>query len=49
MTLVARTRRLDHDVDLLAVAGPEGVLLARDGVGLAVLSGAVLLARFCLR
>ncbi len=35
MTLVARTRRLDHDVDLLAVAGPEGVLLARDGVGLA--------------
>ena len=35
MTLVARTRRLDHDVDLLAVAGTDGVLLARDGVGLA--------------
>ena len=35
MSLVARTRRLDHDVDLLAVAGLDGVLLARDGVGLA--------------
>ncbi len=35
MSLVARTRRLDHDVDLLAVAGVDGVLLARDGVGLA--------------
>lgn len=35
MTLVARTRRLDHDVDLLAVAGSEGVLLAREGIGLA--------------
>ena len=35
MSLVARTRRLDHDVDLLTVAGPEGMLLARDGVGLA--------------
>lgn len=35
MTLVARTRRLDHDVDLLAVAGTDGVVLARDGVGLA--------------
>ena len=35
MTLVARTRRLDHDVDLLTVAGAEGVLVARDGVGLA--------------
>ena len=35
MNLVARTRRLDHDVDLLAVAGVDGVLLARDGVGLA--------------
>ena len=35
MSLVARTRRLDHDVDLLAVAGADGVLLARDGVGLA--------------
>ncbi len=33
--LVARTRRLDHDVDLLAVAGADGLLLARDGVGLA--------------
>ncbi len=35
MTLVARTRRLEHDVDLLSVAGPDGVLFARDGVGLA--------------
>jgi len=35
MTLVARTRRLDPDVDLLTVAGAEGVLVARDGVGLA--------------
>jgi isochorismate synthase len=35
VTLIARTRRLDHDVDLLAVAGADGVLLARDGVGLA--------------
>jgi len=35
VTLVVRTRRLDHDVDLLAVAGVDGVLLARDGVGLA--------------
>ena len=35
MSLVARTRRLDHDVDLLSVAGVDGVLLARDGVGLA--------------
>jgi isochorismate synthase len=35
MTLVARTRRLDHDADLLTVAGADGVLVARDGVGLA--------------
>jgi menaquinone-specific isochorismate synthase len=35
MSLVARTRRLDHDVDLLTVAGPDGVILARDGIGLA--------------
>lgn len=35
MPLVARTRRLDHDVDLAAVAGADGVLVARDGVGLA--------------
>jgi menaquinone-specific isochorismate synthase len=35
VTLVARTRRLDHDVDLLAVAGVDGVMVARDGVGLA--------------
>lgn len=33
--LVARTRRLDHDVDLLAVAGGDGLLFARDGVGFA--------------
>lgn len=31
----ATTRRLDHDVDLLAVAGDDGYLAARDGVGLA--------------
>ena len=35
MTLLARTRRLDHDVDLLTVAGTDGVLVSRDGVGLA--------------
>lgn len=35
MTLVARTRRLEHDIDLLAVAGADGVLLAREGIGLA--------------
>ena len=35
MTLVAHTRRLDHDVDLLSIAGAEGFLLARDGIGLA--------------
>jgi menaquinone-specific isochorismate synthase len=35
VSLVARTRRLDHDVDLLSAAGPDGFLLARDGVGLA--------------
>ncbi|MCU1496592.1 MAG: isochorismate synthase, partial [Acidimicrobiales bacterium] len=31
--LVARTARLDHDVDLLAVAGADGVLFSRDRVG----------------
>lgn len=35
MTPTVRTRRLDHDVDLLEVAGADGVLVARDGVGLA--------------
>ncbi len=35
MSLVARTRRLDHDVDLLAVAGADGLLLSQDGLGLA--------------
>jgi menaquinone-specific isochorismate synthase len=30
-----RTRRLDRDVDLLAVAGPDGVLWERGGFGLA--------------
>jgi menaquinone-specific isochorismate synthase len=44
VTLVARTRRLDHDVDLLSVAGPEGHLLARDGIGLAGRGVAVELA-----
>jgi isochorismate synthase len=33
--LVARTRRLDADVDLLDVAGPQGVLLEQGGTGLA--------------
>ena len=33
--LVARTRRLDRDVDLLAVAGAEGALWQRGGFGLA--------------
>ncbi|MEZ5208996.1 MAG: class I SAM-dependent methyltransferase [Acidimicrobiales bacterium] len=33
--LVARTRRLDADVDLLDVAGAEGSLFCRDGIGLA--------------
>ena len=33
--LVATTRRLDHDVDLLAVAGGSGVLFERERVGLA--------------
>jgi menaquinone-specific isochorismate synthase len=35
MTLVARTRRLDRDVDLVAVAGPDGVLFERGRAGLA--------------
>ncbi|MGY6500181.1 MAG: isochorismate synthase [Acidimicrobiales bacterium] len=34
-TFVARTRRLDHDVDLLAVAGDDGILFEREGHGLA--------------
>jgi isochorismate synthase len=33
--LVARTRRVDHDLDLLELAGPDGVLLERSRVGLA--------------
>lgn len=33
--LVARTRRVDHDLDLLALAGADGVLLERSRVGLA--------------
>lgn len=33
--LVARTRRFDHEVDLLAVAGGDGLLFARDGLGFA--------------
>ncbi|HEX4905175.1 MAG TPA: isochorismate synthase [Acidimicrobiales bacterium] len=35
MKLVARTRRLDHDVDLLDVAGPTGVLFEQHGLGMA--------------
>jgi menaquinone-specific isochorismate synthase len=34
-TLVARTRRLDGDVDLLAVAGDDGAVFERGRVGLA--------------
>lgn len=34
-SLVAVTRRLDRDVDLLAVAGPDGFLLEQEGVGVA--------------
>ncbi|MBA3281827.1 MAG: hypothetical protein H0U29_06310, partial [Acidimicrobiia bacterium] len=33
--LVARTTRLDRDVDLLAVAGADGVLFSRNRVGFA--------------
>jgi menaquinone-specific isochorismate synthase len=33
--LVARTRRVDHDVDLIAVAGPNGLLMEQSGIGLA--------------
>lgn len=35
MTLVARTRRLDRDVDLLRVAGSRGVLFEQHGLGVA--------------
>jgi isochorismate synthase len=35
VTLVARTRRLDRDVDLLAVAGRAGVMFERSGAGFA--------------
>ncbi|MGH9209552.1 MAG: isochorismate synthase [Acidimicrobiales bacterium] len=35
MTLVARTRHLDHDVDLVSVAGADGVLFERGRAGLA--------------
>lgn len=33
--LVARTRRVDHDLDLLELAGPDGLLLERSRTGLA--------------
>ncbi|WP_426572318.1 isochorismate synthase [Aquihabitans sp. McL0605] len=33
--VVARTRRLDHDPDLLAIAGGDGLLFARDRCGFA--------------
>ncbi len=33
--LVARTRRVDHDLDLLSLAGGDGLLLERSRVGLA--------------
>ena len=35
MSLVARTRRLDRDVDLLAVAGRDGILFEQHGCGFA--------------
>lgn len=35
MTLLARTRRLDRDIDLLAVAGRDGVLFEQHGNGFA--------------
>jgi menaquinone-specific isochorismate synthase len=35
VNLVARTRRLDGDVDLLAAAGADGVVVERERVGLA--------------
>ena len=35
MRLVARTRRLDQDVDLLAVAGQHGFLFEQHGLGIA--------------
>lgn len=38
--LLARTRRLDGDIDLLGFAGDEGLLFLRDGVGLAGLGTA---------
>ena len=33
--LLARTRRLDDEIDLLDVAGSDGVLFSRGGTGLA--------------
>jgi menaquinone-specific isochorismate synthase len=33
--LIARTRRLDHDLDLLALAGGDGVVIERSRIGLA--------------
>jgi menaquinone-specific isochorismate synthase len=44
VTFVARTRRLDADVDLLAFAGPDGVLFERGRSGLAGRGCAVRLA-----
>jgi menaquinone-specific isochorismate synthase len=35
VTLVARTRRLDRDLDLLAVAGRDGILFEQHGCGFA--------------
>ena len=35
MSTIARTRRLDADIDLLAVAGADGVLFEQHGFGLA--------------
>jgi len=34
-SLVARTQLVDHDLDLVALAGSDGLLLERNGIGLA--------------
>ena len=43
--LIARTRRLDADVDLLEVAGPDGVLFSRNRVGFAGRGSALVVGR----
>jgi menaquinone-specific isochorismate synthase len=43
-SLVARTRRVDHDLDLLALAGADGVLLERGRAGVAGRGSALVVA-----